>query len=243
VNTERFSAVSKYLSARFQSGTRAALTDGELLERFASRLGGHDETVKLAFATLLARHEPMVLRVCRTVLGDRDEVEDAFQATFLILAVQARLFEGMTHEIAAAHLGWPVGSVHSRLAWARVRLRVRLARPGLAPDGVPFDRSGPATDPEAATSPYIVPASLAAAATRGALIAGRGEGALAGIASAEAVALMEGVVESMSTVKLMRIAAAVVLAGLITAGAGVLAYSPPRPHDPLLAIAPQDHVP
>jgi RNA polymerase sigma factor (sigma-70 family) len=322
VNTGPSSAVSKYLSALFQSGTPAALSDGELLEQFITRLGGHDETVELAFAALLARHGPMVLRVCRAVLGDRHEVEDAFQATFLILAVRAQsirrqgsvaswlhgvalrvsaaeraramrrrlherrsavmtaytteetarnsvldndlanviqeeigrlpekyravvvlcYLEGMTHEMAAAHLGWPVGSVHSRLAWARVRLRARLARRGLAPTTVPFDGSGPATDPEPAASPYIVPAALAAAATRGALSTGRGKGALAGIVSAESVALMEGVVKSMTTVKLTIMTAAVVLAGLITAGAGVLAYSPPRPNDPLLAIAPEDHV-
>jgi polysaccharide biosynthesis/export protein len=36
--------------------------------------------------------------------------------------------EGLTHEMAVEHLGWPVGSVNSRLAWARERLRVRLTR-------------------------------------------------------------------------------------------------------------------
>ena len=57
-----------------------------MLERFASRRGENDETAELAFATLLARHGAMVLRVCRAVLGDRHEAEDAFQATFLVLA-------------------------------------------------------------------------------------------------------------------------------------------------------------
>jgi len=83
------STVPKYLAALFRSGTPAALSDGVLLERFAARQGAHDETAELAFAALLARHGPMVLRVCRGVLGDRHEVEDAFQGTFLVLAVRA----------------------------------------------------------------------------------------------------------------------------------------------------------
>ncbi len=83
-------AVPRYLSALFQTGTPAALSDVELLERFAARLGDHDETAEFAFTALLARHGPMVLRVCRAVLGDRHEVEDAFQATFLVLAVRPR---------------------------------------------------------------------------------------------------------------------------------------------------------
>jgi hypothetical protein len=68
------SAVPRYLSVLLRSGTPAALSDSELLERFASRHGEHDETAELAFAALLARHGPMVLRVCRAVLGDRHEV-------------------------------------------------------------------------------------------------------------------------------------------------------------------------
>ena len=87
--SERSRAIPKYLSDLFRNGTPAALSDAELLNRFATHRSDDHETAELAFATLLARHGPMVLRVCRGVLGDRHEVEDAFQATFLVLAVRA----------------------------------------------------------------------------------------------------------------------------------------------------------
>ena len=193
------------LRTLFSVGAIGALSDGQLLEQFAN---GRGEPRELAFAALVERHGPSVLRVCRSVLRDGNAAEDAFQATFLALARKAgslraqdslspwlhqaayraaahdrsatirrrshehaaaalrpgsvapphhgnadevekiiheeidRLpgrfrvavvlcdLEGRTHEQAARHLGCAVGTVKSRLARARKRLRGRLERRG-----------------------------------------------------------------------------------------------------------------
>ncbi len=186
-------------------GTIGNLGDGQLLERFATERG---EGAELAFAALVERHGPMVLRVCHSVLSDWHDTEDAFQATFLVLVKKARRLwvrdsvgpwlhqvavrtaagariaavrrrrcdrqtavapieeprdpgddvlallheeiermperfrlplvlcdlEECSHQQAARHLGWPIGTVKSRLARGRERLRDRLTRRGLAPD-------------------------------------------------------------------------------------------------------------
>src|SRR5215203_2748453 len=57
----------------FNAGAIRELTDGQLLERFAT---GPAEAAELAFAALVERHGPMVFRVCRGVLANRDDSQD-----------------------------------------------------------------------------------------------------------------------------------------------------------------------
>ncbi|MDR3620524.1 MAG: sigma-70 family RNA polymerase sigma factor [Paludisphaera borealis] len=67
-------------------GTAGTASDGELLDRFVA---GRDEVAEAAFEELVSRHGPLVLRVCRSVLHDAHDAEDAFQAVFLVLANRA----------------------------------------------------------------------------------------------------------------------------------------------------------
>ena len=75
-----------HLDYLFHQGSFAGLSDGELLEHYLSR---RPETAEVAFATLVERHGPMVLSVCRAVLRDREDTQDAFQDTFLVLVRRA----------------------------------------------------------------------------------------------------------------------------------------------------------
>src|SRR5438552_362446 len=61
----------------------SAMTDAELLDCFVSY---RDED---AFEILVRRHGPMVLGVCRRTLRNSHDVEDAFQATFIVLVRKA----------------------------------------------------------------------------------------------------------------------------------------------------------
>ena len=105
-----------------------APTDRELLTRFAGR---HDES---AFAALVARHGPMVLGVCRRVLADPHAAEDAFQATFLVLARRAgsvrrpELLGNWLHGVALR------GASRARVEAAKRRAREARASARPSPD-------------------------------------------------------------------------------------------------------------
>ena len=79
-------AVMKARPAFLNTERLAGPGDGELLARF---IADRDEVAEFAFATLVRRHGPMILRVCEQIAGDRHMAEDAFQAVFLILARKA----------------------------------------------------------------------------------------------------------------------------------------------------------
>ena len=63
------------------------MSDQQLLEQFIAGRGSERED---AFAALVDRHRAMVWRVCRRILADPNDAEDAFQVTFLVLARKAR---------------------------------------------------------------------------------------------------------------------------------------------------------
>ena len=75
--------ITRHIESLFDGGSIAGLSDAQLLERFNA---GDETAAEAAFAALVARHGPMVLRICVSVVDDRDHAEDAFQAVFLVLA-------------------------------------------------------------------------------------------------------------------------------------------------------------
>src|SRR6516164_6800447 len=76
--------VLDYLCRSTATRGQGEWTDGQLLDHFTAT---GDEA---AFEVLVRRHGPLVLSVCRGVLGHAHDAEDAFQATFLVLVKRAR---------------------------------------------------------------------------------------------------------------------------------------------------------
>src|SRR5437764_1445217 len=119
--------------------------DGELLAAFAT---ARDEA---AFAALLARHGPMVLGVCRRLLGNAADADDAFQAAFLALALRAGGLGGLR-----SVSGWLYGvavrvAMKARTRDARRRARERkaaLMRPTDATDPGDWEDLRPVLDEE-----------------------------------------------------------------------------------------------
>jgi RNA polymerase sigma factor (sigma-70 family) len=270
----------------------AGVTESGLLARFLTQGDG------VAFESLVARHGPMVLGVCRRVLSDPHDVEDAFQATFLVLvrkagslrdgdrlgpwlhgvasriAVRARsqasrrraiegraaraatvdaspsvdwgdirpvldeelrrlperyraaivlcCLEGLGPEEAARQLGCPAGTVKSRLARGRQRLRARLTRRGLAPAaGLPLV----ALSAEAAQA--AVPSALATSTLETANQFAAGKLA-AGAVSASLIVLMREGMGTMFLTRTVQSITAVLLVGAAATCVGVLAQQGER---------------
>jgi RNA polymerase sigma factor (sigma-70 family) len=111
------SPVLQFLRRLAPAGDLASLSDGQLLDRF---LAGREEP---AFAALLQRHGPMVWAVCRHLLASPHDAEDAFQATFLVLARRAAALTG------SAEVGpWLHAVAHRVAVRARAQLLRRQAR-------------------------------------------------------------------------------------------------------------------
>jgi len=109
-------AVLRDVRTLFDAGTATGLSDRQLIERFVQE---RDASADLAFEVLVLRHGPMVLRVCRNLLRDPDDAQDAFQATFLVLVQRS----GSIRQLESVG-GWLYG-VACRVA---ARARVESAR-------------------------------------------------------------------------------------------------------------------
>ncbi len=127
----------RHLRDLFSSGTTVGLTDGQLLARYAASNDGQ------AFAALVARHGPMVVATCRAVLRHEHDVEDAFQATFLMLARKAGsvrggdVLGGWLHRIAyraAVEASVQAKTRRRREAEASAMASANAARSGLDPE-------------------------------------------------------------------------------------------------------------
>lgn len=79
--------VVRWFDTLFRGGTLGGLSDVQLLDRFVAA----ENLAEAAFEVLLGRHGPMVLGVCRRILGDDLAADDAFQATFLLLVRRAEV--------------------------------------------------------------------------------------------------------------------------------------------------------
>jgi RNA polymerase sigma factor (sigma-70 family) len=286
--------VLRHLNTLFHCGAAGQLSDAELLGRFVA---GRDEAAEAAFAALIERHGVMVLGVCRRVLANRDEAEDAFQATFLVLARKAAAIarreqlaswlhgvarraaldararatrqkarekrlgamlpaeppdqtlanelravldeelarlperhraaillcelEGLSRREAAARLGISEGTLSSRLARAKSRLRDRLTRRGFALSTAAL-ASALSQDAHA----LIIPPLLVDSTIRVATLVAAGS-SLAGVVSTSVVTLTEGVLKAMLLAKLKFAVLGVVTMAVVSASVGVLAQDGP----------------
>src|SRR6516162_5869205 len=115
--TSQASEVIRHLRRAVLLRDGAGLTDGQLLEDY---LRCRDEA---ALAALVRRHGPMVWGVCRRVVRNDHDAEDAFQATFLVLVRKAASLA--SPELLA---NWLYGVAHQTALKARATTTKRMAR-------------------------------------------------------------------------------------------------------------------
>jgi RNA polymerase sigma factor (sigma-70 family) len=115
--SSQMSQVIQHLRRTVLLRAGAGLTDGQLLTDYISR---RDEA---ALAALVCRHGPMVWGVCRRVLGNYHDAEDAFQATFLVLVRKAASIA--SRELLA---NWLYGVAHQTALKARATVARRRER-------------------------------------------------------------------------------------------------------------------
>jgi RNA polymerase sigma factor (sigma-70 family) len=127
--------VLRRLRTLYECGVTGHLSDEQLLELF---LAQRDQTAHDAFAAIVHRHGPMVRGVCFRILGNRHDADDAFQATFLVLARKAATVN--RRERVA---NWLYGVAYRTAKEARSRAARRRAREErasmLAPSGADGD--------------------------------------------------------------------------------------------------------
>jgi RNA polymerase sigma factor (sigma-70 family) len=114
------------------------LTNEQLIEIF---LNGESGDSSAAFEDLVKRHGPLVLGVCRQVLNHRQDAEDAFQATFLVLARKAGTIRDRQL------VGCWLYEVANRIAR---RARARASRRRLRPEMRGVEASGAEPESDAA---------------------------------------------------------------------------------------------
>jgi RNA polymerase sigma factor (sigma-70 family) len=137
-------AVIQQVDRLYGEGTSSGWADDQLLARFATARAESD----LAFEAIVQRHGPMVLETCRRVLGgDRHAAEDAFQATFLVLARRAgSIVVGPSGSLGPwlHQVAWRTAR-NARVAAARRAIRERRSIEG-APAVIERDQSSALID-------------------------------------------------------------------------------------------------
>jgi RNA polymerase sigma factor (sigma-70 family) len=126
------SAVLRQVIRSVAQADKSAASDRDLLQRFV------DQRDQAAFSALVRRHTPMVLGVCQRALSNRQDAEDACQATFLLLVKKAK-----AERWQASIANWLYATARKVAGNARVAARRRARREGKAavPEAIqPVDR-------------------------------------------------------------------------------------------------------